>query len=250
MIKNNFKIATFKAMLGITFVGLVLASGVGCTNSASSNSNNSSEPTSKPVGSVTSSTEISGLDIIASKTSVKFLWTNPTDSDYKGLEIYDEKDNKICHVDKSVQSLERSSLAIDTCYVWSFKTTFGDESKNVSKTVQFKTHPNRKDSGYLGYGYNVLEKGYFNPGDTSKSPILDMGKFKESDIDIRNVSTVETDSVAGKTVSEYVKSLGVKAGISGKYGCFKGDFKSSFKTDESVSEENSYAKALLTVKKK
>ena len=76
-----------------------------------------------------------------------------------------------------------------------------------------------------------------------------MGKFKESDIDIRNVSTVETDSVAGKTVSEYVKSLGVKAGISGKYGCFKGDFKSSFKTDESVSEENSYAKALLTVKK-
>ena len=90
------------------------------------------------VGSVTSSTEISGLDIIASKTSVKFLWTNPTDSDYKGLEIYDEKDNKICHVDKSVQSLERSSLAIDTCYVWSFKTTFGMSLKMFLKPFSLK----------------------------------------------------------------------------------------------------------------
>jgi hypothetical protein len=104
-------------------------------------------------------------------------------------------------------------------------------------------------AGYLGYGYNVLDKRFYNSNDiSSNSPILDASKLaQDTMIYRRRVSSNEVRQIAGSSTREYQQDLGITAGAKGSSGLFKASLDSSFNCDKQVSTSESFVKTLITI---
>lgn len=110
-------------------------------------------------------------------------------------------------------------------------------------------------SGYLGYGYNIVSKGYFNSGDVNtKSMILDLDALvKKSLVYTVAKSDTTTRLVSGSTVQEYQSDLSTKIGISYSYGLFCTSFAADFSIDThsttKTSSKNVYIKNHVNIQR-
>jgi hypothetical protein len=104
-------------------------------------------------------------------------------------------------------------------------------------------------AGYLGYGYNVLDRRFYNSDDiSSNTPVLDArGLAKAGLIRRRRVPSSEARQIAGSTKREYQQDLGTSVGAKGSSGLFKGSFEASFNTGQSVSTSESFVKTVITI---
>jgi hypothetical protein len=103
--------------------------------------------------------------------------------------------------------------------------------------------------GYLGYGYNVLDRRLYNSNDiSSNSPILDASKLAQGGLIYRRrISSNEVRQIAGSSTREYQQDLGVTAGAKGSAGLFKASLDSSFNCGKKVSTSESFVKTLITI---
>ena len=95
--------------------------------------------------------------------------------------------------------------------------------------------------GLLGYGYNLLEKAYFNYGDTSKGDfIIDMDALARDGyvyVDKDQVSRVQALTYIANSTKEYSEQISAAANVDVKVG-LTGSFQASFKMKH-TSEINS-----------
>lgn len=100
--------------------------------------------------------------------------------------------------------------------------------------------------GYLGYGYNVITKRYYNSLDISLSaPILHPraagGGPQPLRIRTERSSHAETTNITGLFAVDYSKKLSAGAGLGLEAGAFKASFNTSFTQEKKVSTSKSFA---------
>jgi hypothetical protein len=116
---------------------------------------------------------------------------------------------------------------------------------NINKTgTQIKSY-----NGYLGYGYDVIDKRYYNSNDVANSiPVLDTRKLAADGLIFqKNISSNDVDHIVGMKASDYESKLSVKAGLDYKSMCFKASFNSSFTSAKNVSSTESFVKTMITI---
>ena len=110
-----------------------------------------------------------------------------------------------------------------------------------------ETYFDEQYQGYLGYGYNVITKRYYNSLDVSRStPILRpraAGGGGPQPLRIRTdrVSHAATHNIAALFAVDYGKKLSASAGLGLEVGAFKASFNTSFTQETKVSTSKSFA---------
>lgn len=98
--------------------------------------------------------------------------------------------------------------------------------------------------GYLGYGYNVIAKRYYNSLDLSLGAlILSREPAAKAPLRIRvdEGTYVETTNIAALYAEEYSQKVSAKAGLGVQSGAFKASFNMAFTTENKVSSSKSFA---------
>lgn len=134
----------------------------------------------------------------------------------------------------------------------------GNETDNPSSTgngdddLLKMGDPDYDYTGVLGYGYNVVTKGYFNEDDISAGgKILDTKTLSKEGYILRK-SRVEQNSqtTAGSSMISYQQDVAQRISGSFSYGLFskiKFDFELSSLTDDSTISQNVYIKDMIRV---
>lgn len=99
--------------------------------------------------------------------------------------------------------------------------------------------------GYLGYGYNVITKRYYNSLDIAMSaPILSRkpaGGAPPLKIRVDTGTYIETTNIAALYANDYSKKVSAKAGLGVQAGAFKASFNMAFTNESKVSTSKSFA---------
>lgn len=99
--------------------------------------------------------------------------------------------------------------------------------------------------GYLGYGYNVITKRYYNSLDISLgAPILSReptGDVPHLTFRVDTRTHIETTNIAALCAAEYSKKVSTHAGLSVGIGAFKAGFNMAFTNASKVSTSKSFA---------
>ncbi|MGL4985913.1 MAG: hypothetical protein ACRC5H_02095, partial [Treponemataceae bacterium] len=126
----------------------------------------------------------------------------------------------------------------------------GEEAdKTQGQKVEFRTRVNRDDSGYLGYGYDVIESRYFNPSDIEFFPVIDVYKFLNEGKKIEKIDSNKKTWVrrAGGDVLEYTEEVSKEMGISTDKGIFKQDLKSLFDINYKTLDTTAYGSTYFNI---
>lgn len=99
--------------------------------------------------------------------------------------------------------------------------------------------------GYLGYGYNVIDKRYYNSLDISMgAPILRRQLKNEKPhlkIRVDKGTYVETTNIAALYADEYSQKVSAGVGLGVQSGAFKANFDMAFTNEKKVSASKSFA---------
>lgn len=99
--------------------------------------------------------------------------------------------------------------------------------------------------GYLGYGYNVIDKRYYNSLDISLgAPILRRtpdAKIPPLKIRVDKGTYVETTNIAALYADEFSKKVSASVGLGAQSGAFKANFNMAFTNENKVSASKSFA---------
>lgn len=188
--------------------------------------------------------KISNLTYLAGAGSITFKWTNPSDENFAGVNVY--KDSVLAEtIAKDKAEITFTGLDHTTSYVFTFKATrtnadgVVEESVNeLTKTMQLGAFAPKYE--YIGYGYDVINGEFFcATNGLKKKKII---QFSE-DFPVKGVTpnTAESKSIVDRSYKAYHDQLSTSLGVSAGYAGFSGCISADLSLTENNSEETCFA---------